>query len=122
MIDFSQIAENFQDFFSERKKAFLICAILVLFFFVALIVMAVAPSSKKSDASSYVPAPFVADQELLLPQDSSVPQGYSLSRRKGERWSESEVERHFTRPDDAAIERLSSANDAMIFEMLGAAP
>lgn len=122
MIDFSQIAENVQDFLSERKKAVLISAILVLFFLVALIVMAVAPAAKKGNASSYERTPFVADQELLVPQDSSVPQGYSLSRRKGDRWSESEVERHFTRPDDAAIERLSAANDAMIFEMLGAAP
>ncbi len=122
MIDFSQIAENVQDFFSERKKAVLVSAILVLFFLIALVVMAVAPSAKKSNAPTYEPTPFVADQELLVPQDPSVPQGYSLGRRKGERWSESEVERHFTRPDDAAIERLSAANDAMIFEMLGAAP
>lgn len=122
MIDFSQIAENVQDFLSERKKAVLISAILVLFFLVALVVTAFAPGAKKSKFQPYEPPPFVADQELLLPQDSSVPQGYSLSRRKSERWSESEVERHFTRPDDALIEKLSSANDAMVLEMLGVAP
>lgn len=122
MIDFSQIAENVQDFLSERRKAVLISAILVLFFMVALIVMAFAPDSKKKKSIPYEPPPFVADQELLLPQGPSVPQGYSLDRQKSERWSESEVERHFTRPDAALIEELSSANDAMVFEMLGVAP
>lgn len=48
MIDFSQIAENVQDFLSERKKAVLVSAILVLFFLVALVVMAFVPSAKKA--------------------------------------------------------------------------
>lgn len=122
MIDFSQIAENVQDFLSERKKAVLISAILVLFFCAALIVLSFAPQSKKNEIEPYHAEPFIADQELLLPQGLSVPQSYSVSRQKNEGWDENEIERWFTRPDADAVEKLSSANDAMISEITGAAP
>ncbi|MBD5436784.1 MAG: hypothetical protein HDR36_09885 [Treponema sp.] len=122
MIDFSQIAENVQDFLSERKKAVLISAILVLFFCAALIVLSFAPQSKKNEIEPYRAEPFIADQELLLPQGPSVPQSYSVGRQNAEGWNENEIERWLTRPDADAVEKLSSANDAMISEITGAAP
>lgn len=122
MIDFSQIVENAQDFLSEQKKAVLISAILVLFFCAALIVLTIAPASNKSEIEPYRPEPFIADQELLLPQGPSVPQSYSVGRQRTDGWDESEVERWLVRPDAAAIEKLSSANDTMISEITGAAP
>lgn len=122
MTDFSHIAETVKEFLSERKKAVLISAILVLLFCAALIVLAIVPQPKKNEAAPYRAEPFIADQELLLPQGFSVPQSYSVGRQNAEGWDESEVERWFTRPDADAVEKLSAANDAMISEITGAAP
>ena len=81
-----------------------------------------APQSKKNEIEPYRAEPFIADQELLLPQGPSVPQSYSVGRQNAEGWNENEIERWLTRPDADAVEKLSSANDAMISEITGAAP
>lgn len=122
MIDFSELTENFQDFLTERKKGVLISCILVLLFCAALLVVAFIPQTQNNSKDVYTAEPYVPDQELLLPQGPSVPQSYAVSREKIEKWDSKDVEKWFTKPDAAAVEKLSAANDNMISEMMGVAP
>lgn len=122
MIDFSEIREKIQDFFSQRQKALLISSILTLFFCAALIAIVLIPQKKEVPSASFRSEPFEADQELLLPQGVSIPQDYAVSRETKEKWSEEEIKDWLSSPDQEALEKLSKANDQMIKSITEAAP
>jgi len=122
VIDFSEISEKIQDFFSQRQKALLISSILTLFFCAALIAIVLIPQKKEVPSASFRSEPFEADQELLLPQGVSIPQDYAVSRETKEKWSEEEIKDWLSSPDQEALEKLSKANDQMIKSITEAAP
>lgn len=121
-MDFSELGENIQDFFSQRQKALLISSILGVFFCAALIAIILIPQNKTPPSVMFKSEPLEADQELLLPQGVSMPQEYATSREAKDKWSQEEVREWFVEPDGEAVQKLSKANDALVRTITEAAP
>lgn len=121
-MDFSELADNIRDFFSQRQKALLVSCILIIFFCAALIALMLIPQKKTPAISEYHSEPLEPDQELLLPQGSSVPSGYAVSRSKKDKWNSDEIMQWWTEPDAGNLERIERANDRIIDAITEAAP
>ncbi|MCI6798837.1 MAG: hypothetical protein ACI4MA_06920 [Treponema sp.] len=124
MIDFSEIFANAKDFFKEKKNAAIITIVLVILFLLSLIVFAVQSCSQNSKSKTVriEELPLVPDQKLLLPEGPSIPDGYALTRPPQEKWTKEDAEEFFTLPTEKEMQKLESANDRLIDEILGAAP
>ena len=122
MIDFSELAENIRDIFSQRQKALLFSCVLTAFFCAALVAIVLIPQNKTPPVVQFKSEPLEPDQELLLPQGVSIPQDYAVSRETKERWSEDQVDEWLSEPDQEALKKLSAANDALARSVLEAAP
>ena len=121
-MDFSELGQNIQDFFSQRQKALLISSILLVFFCAALIAIVLIPQNKTPPSVKFKSEPLEADQELLLPQGVSIPQDYATSRQTKEKWDEEDVREWLASPDEDAVQKLSKANDALVRAITEAAP
>lgn len=124
MIDFSEITGNITDFFKEKKSAAIVTAVLVILFLLSLVMFTVQSFSKSKPKKTVEveELPLVPDQKLILPEGPSIPDGYALTRPPQEKWTEEEAKEFFTLPTETEIQRLENANDALINEILGAAP
>lgn len=124
MIDFQEIIDNFQDFLLEnKKKTIIICGFLIFMTFSAVIVLCVNETSASGKKNKKIDEQkLVLDQELLVPPGPVVPEGYITTRKTEKNWSEEEIEKWFTLPDETEVEQLSQANDRIVQEIIGAAP
>ncbi len=59
---------------------------------------------------------------IELPKEPGYEAEYKLSREPQKSWSREEVTEHFTIPEGENLERLSSANEKIIIDILEAAP
>ena len=124
MIDFSEIFANAKDFFKKKKNAAIITIVLVILFLLSLIVFAVQSCSQNSKSKTVriEELPLVPDQKLMLPEGPSILDGYALTRPPQEKWTKEDAEEFFTLPTEKEMQKLESANDRLIDEILGAAP
>ena len=116
------MGQGIKDIFSQKQKALLVSCILIVFFFAALIAMILIPQKKAPALAEYRLEPLNPDQEILLPQGPSVPSGYATSRRKKDRWSQSEIDSWFTEAGGKTDESLEKANDRIVESITEAAP
>ncbi len=64
----------------------------------------------------------VIDQKLLIPQGPTVSSEYDTTRKTEKQWSQEEIGKWFTIPNEQELQKLSDANDRTISDILGAAP
>lgn len=124
MIDFSEIIDNIRDFFEEKKAVAILVTVLIALFFLAMIafvVLAVNPE-KETEPVSPGSVLLVPDQKIITPEGPSIPDGYALTREPKDKWTDDETEEFFTLPDTNELNKLESANDNLINEILGATP
>ncbi|MBQ4014670.1 MAG: hypothetical protein II610_05400 [Treponema sp.] len=121
-MDFSELGENIREFFSQRQKAALLSSLLLLFFCAALVAIILIPQNKTPPSVKFKSEPLEADQELLLPQGVSMPEEYATSRETKEKWNEDDVREWLSPPSGEALQKLSSANDALVRKITEAAP
>ena len=122
MIDFKESLDNIRFFLQENKKqTIIVSSLLLLMTFFALIVLGF--SNKKKKAPELEPQKvLVIDQPLIIPNGPVVPDGYITKRKTELNWSDSEIEKWFTTPDENEITKLADTNDRTISEIIGAAP
>ncbi len=123
MVDFQQISEKIQNFLQENaKKTIIVCSLLILMVLCAIISLC-AGSSKAKEKQKVADEPkLVLDQPLLIPSAPSIPDGYITTRKTEKKWSQKEIEKWFTLPDEDEVEKLGESNDRIINDIIGAAP
>lgn len=124
MFDFSETLDTIKDFASEKRNVAIAVCILVILFFLGIFafVLQKPNSENKLKVPEAQEQPLSPDQKILLPEGPSIPDGYALTRTPKEKWSLEEASEYFTVPDSDSVDKLSSDNDKLIDEILGAAP
>ncbi|MBP5402326.1 MAG: hypothetical protein J6Y36_04120 [Treponema sp.] len=123
MIEFTEIFERIKDFYREKKILAIAITIVVGLFFLGLIaftVQALNPEKEKPAVSEELP--LVPDQKIITPEGPSIPDGYALTREPHDKWTEDEAAEYFTLPDQNTLDKLESANDKLVDDILGDAP
>ncbi len=102
-----------------EKCYLIIIACLIVCFMSVIIIVAINTPEKEQE----IPA---ISYELLfpleLPEEPGYKLEYKLSREPQEKWEREEIVEHFTIPEGENLERLSSANEKLILDILEAAP
>ena len=119
MIDFSEVVENVKDFYREIIEQQIQQSVL---FFLALIIFIVQGVNGHNKQPSVTDTPLVPDNELILPDGPSIPDGYALTREPKEKWTKEESQEYFTMPDEQELKNLEYSNDKLIEDILGATP
>ncbi len=123
MVDFQQFSEKIQNFLQENaKKTIIICVVLILMVFGAIIALCAGNSKTDKNQKTVEEQKLVINQPLLVPSAPSVPDGYITTRKTEKRWSQKEVEKWFTLPDESEVEKLGDSNDKIINDIIGASP
>lgn len=122
MIDFSEIVESVKDFYREKTLPAILISIVVLLFFLALIIFVVQGCNSSKKQPTIEEAPLVLDNDLMLPDGPSIPDGYALTREPKEKWTKEESQEYFTMPDKEELLNLEYTNDKLIEDILGATP
>lgn len=120
MIDIKETVEKLQDFLEEnRQKSLIVCGLLLFICLLALLGIAKGSSkSKKTEAEQK----FVLEHELLVPAGPEIPDGYVTTRKTEKVWSEEEIQKWFTLPDETEVQKLADSNDRIVQDIIGAAP
>lgn len=123
MIDFQQISEKIQNFLQKNaRNTVIVCVLLIFMVSAAIIALCATKPNQKKQAKTADEQKLVLEQPLLVPPGPSVPDGYITTRKTEKKWSEKEIEKWFTLPDKAELEKLGESNDKIINEIIGAAP
>lgn len=121
MIDIQDALDNFQEFLLEnRKKTIIVCCGLIVIIFCVLIAICLKDTKSKKNTSGT--RPLVLDQPLMVPSSPVIPDGYITTRKTEKNWSEEEIEKWFTLPDETEVQLLGETNDRIIQDIIGAAP
>ena len=99
--------------------------LLLIFFVTAAFITATveslsAPGEKKAGIQEG--GDFVPPESFFLPPEKTLTDDYYFSRDTGSAWSEEDVKKYFTMPDQSFIESLSDSNRKKVNDILGAAP
>ena len=96
--------------------------ILLAFFLIAVIIILVGESKLFSKKKVTFDESFILHQPLVAPESPSIPDEYYLVRPKDYTWTQQEVDRWFSPPDQQLLDSLRTANDELISDLLEAAP
>lgn len=132
-VDFKQVFENVKekilsfvdtliDFYEEDKKKALIIASAILIVLISLLIILAVTGSKKEKKTIQIQEHLELSENLVIPDGPVLPREYNLSRKTKDKWTEDDVKDWFTVPSDKEIDALSKSNDAIVNEIIGAAP
>ena len=122
MININEAIDKIQDFLEEdKRRTIIICLCLILMCLCAVLALCLSSSGTKNK-SKVEEKKLILDQPLLVPDGPSIPDGYITSRKTEKNWSEEEIEKWFTLPDEGEVEKLGDTNDRIVQDIIGAAP
>lgn len=116
---FSEKIKNFLE--TNKKITVTICAILIFMTLSAIIVLCCSKKSHKKQQKT-TEKTLILDQKLLIPQGPTVSDEYNTARKTQKQWSQQEIEKWFTTPNEQELQKLSDANNKTISDIIGAAP
>lgn len=96
--------------------------ILLAFFLIAVIIILVGESNLFSKKKVAFDESFILHQPLIAPESPSTPDEYYLVRPKDYTWTQQDIDRWFSPPDQQLLDSLHTANDEIISDVLEAAP
>lgn len=96
-------------------------AILLAFFLVAVIIVVVGQADIFGRKIVFDES-FTLHQPLVAPEPPSTPDEYHLVRPKDYAWTEADIERWFSPPDQELLDSLQAANGDVISDILEDAP
>ena len=100
--------------------------ILCIFVFLSLaaifILIGSTGSNKKVKTISLPEEVFTKKDEFMPPADIKMTEDYYFSRIAGDSWSDEELNRWFSMPNDSNMKALEDANDKLINKITEAAP
>lgn len=117
---FLALSEKITDFYVEQKKLALIIASSVLAVLICLVIILACTGKKEKKVEFKTNLELT--EKLVNPDGPVLPRDYNISRKTKDKWSEEDAEEWFTVPADKEIEALSKSNDAIVNEIIGAAP
>ncbi len=106
---------------TNRRITLTLCAILI-FMTLSAIVVLVCSKFQHKEIHKDAEKTLVIDQKLLIPQGPTVSSEYDTTRKTEKQWSQEEIGKWFTIPNEQELQKLSDANDRTISDILGAAP
>lgn len=121
-MDFDNLGDTVRDFIHEKPLISALIGIFVALFFAALIIILIQTSKPSAPAQTFRKDSFTADAKLLIPAAPDPEKDYYPSRTIKNAWSEKDIEPWFTKPDEETLKNLEKANDAIISDIIGAAP
>ncbi len=121
-MDFDTLGDTVRDFIHEKPLISAMIGIFVLLFFAAMVILMIQTSKPAASAQTFRTEPFSADAKLLIPAAPEGEKDYYPSRRIKNAWTEEDVEPWFTKPDEETLKNLEKANDAIVSDIIGAAP
>ncbi len=108
------------DFWQNRKPVFIAICALILLIVILLIFLCFSIDSPEPVYSAAGKAE-VTDF-VYFPDIPEIPDEYGTDRQTPDHWSEADVEKWFSEPDDSMLRSLSNANTLRIQKLLEAAP
>ena len=96
--------------------------LLLVFFLIAVIIITVGESNLFNKKKLRFDENFTLHQPLVAPEPPSTPDEYYLVRPKDYTWTEQDIDRWFSPPDEQLLDSLRDANDELISDLLEAAP
>ncbi len=96
--------------------------ILLAFFLIAVIIVVVGQTNLFGRKKIVFDESFILHQPLVAPQPPSTPDEYHLVRPKDYAWTEADIERWFSPPDQELLDSLQAANGEVISDILEDAP
>ena len=122
LMDFDTLGDTFRDFIHEKPLVSAIIGIFVLLFFAALVIIMIQTSKPAAPAQTFRKEAFSADAKLLIPAAPDGAKDYYPSRTTKKAWTEEDIEPWFTKPDEETLKNLEKSNDAIVSDIIGAAP
>ena len=119
---FDDIGGTIRDFMHEKPLISTIIGIVTLLFLAALVIILIQTAKPGASGQTFRRESFSADAKLLIPAAPEVEKDYYPSRTVKNAWTEADVAPFFTVPDTESMQSLEKANDAIIAEIIGAAP
>ncbi len=116
-----RISDSIKDFVDRTNRLTLgLLGALIILILITLILILIQISTKPKILNS--DTTFVTEDPFIMPQDMTLTEDYYFSRVTDDKWSSEETDRWFSKPDASNINELGTANDALVDELLGAAP
>jgi len=103
------------------RLAVTILGIILFLFLCALIVLGVHSCNQKK-IGNVKREDFKSEDEFIPPSNIKLTEDYYFSREQKESWSQEEIEKWFSNPNTINMNELKQANDALVDEIIGAAP
>ena len=104
-------------------QAYGIVAFLLLLIFLSFLpVFSTIIQSNKKENKQIVYTVKPVEDELVLPAEPGIEENYQFYREQKKKWSREDAEVWFTAPDDLMMKELEQTNNALISDVLGAAP
>lgn len=110
------------EFYEENPKRFIIIASSIVAVLLLLIILCASGSSKKDKKTKTYIEKLELSEKLIVPDGPVLPKDYNYTRKTKDKWTEAEADEWFTTPTESEIEALSKSNDAIVNEIIGAAP
>ena len=122
---FDNLISSAKNFFRTSSRLRITVVLLLIFFVTAAFITATVeslsvPGEKKKGIQEG--GDFVPPESFFLPPEKTLTDDYYFSRETGSAWSEEDVKKYFTVPDQSFIESLSDSNRKTADDILGAAP
>lgn len=116
-----EFIDRISEYYEENKtKALIIAGSVISFLIILVIILALAGKTDKKEA--VINPQLELSEKPVVPNGPVLPRDYNISRKTKDKWTDEDADEWFTVPSDKEIETLSKSNDAIINEIIGAAP
>lgn len=119
------IKTNIEDFIKQNSKITFVILCIFIFLSLASIFILIGNGNIKNGKTKYAELPeevFSKKEEFLPPADIKMTEDYYFSRITEDKWTEDELNRWFSMPNDTNLKALEDANDKLIDKITEAAP
>ncbi|MCR5764271.1 MAG: hypothetical protein K6G00_12900 [Treponema sp.] len=118
------IKANASDFIQKNSKltVAIICILVFLSLSAIFILIGTTGNNKTVKKINLPEEVFSKKEEFLPPADIKMTEDYYFSRITEDTWSDEELNRWFSMPDDTNMKALEDANDTLINKITEAAP
>ncbi len=122
MIDMDEIRERIDDLIHNRPIVFFTTVIILILFLIGLVVLLIQTSPSSAKVKTEKEIAFTPDEEIMIPDAPDAEKDYFPSRATESRWSDAELEKWFTYPNDKIMQKLEKSNDKIVDDITGNAP
>lgn len=121
MFEIDDIKDAFSDF-AHEKPLLLSVIVLVVFLFIAGLIILMIQTTPTKTVEYQQAEPFTADAPVLIPDSPDIEKDYYPNRITENQWTQDEVNKWFTYPEDETMSGLEKTNDRIIKDITDSAP